>query len=116
MFDIGPGEFALLVILGIIVVGPERLPGMLRQAMTFMRNLRTQVASAREELTSTIGPQVGEMVDMVGELNPRRLLDDPRPRVSGVGGAAAAQPAATSSPHTSAADVPEAPIIDADTP
>ena len=108
MFDIGPGEFAVLVIVGILVVGPERLPGMLRQAMTVVRNLRGQVATAKEQLTASIGPQVGEMVDLVGDLNPRRLLEDKPSR----------QPAsAPVSPRTALdADLPDAPIVDADTP
>mgnify|MGYP006271593041 CR=1 FL=1 len=110
MFDIGPGEFALLAVLGIVLVGPEKLPGMLRQALSVMRTLRGQVANARAELDATIGPQVGEMVDMVAELNPKRLIDGDLGRpATARGGVPTARAQASDS-------LPSAPIIDADTP
>lgn len=110
MFDIGPGEFALIVVLGIVIVGPERLPGMLRQGMSMMRTLRNQVTSARAELDASIGPQVSEMVDMVAELHPKRLIDGGRTVRGGVPEARAPQ---RNQPQDS---MPAAPIIDADTP
>ena len=124
MFDIGPGEFAVLVVVGILVIGPERLPSMLRQGSAMMRSLRGQIANAKQELNDTVGPQVGQIVDMVGELNPRRLLSDVAGDVTAAstGFSAPAGRAGGSGPANAApvvpvqAAMPDAPIIDADTP
>ena len=50
MFDIGFTELLLLAIIAMVVVGPERLPGLLRsvgkivgQARRFMANLQNQI-------------------------------------------------------------------------
>ncbi len=50
MFDVGFTELVLLAVIAMVVVGPERLPGVIRtlgktvgQARRFMNNLQTQI-------------------------------------------------------------------------
>ena len=40
MFDIGGWEFLLIVILGIIIIGPKELPGAIRTVTGFVRRAR----------------------------------------------------------------------------
>lgn len=91
MFDINGGEFVVLAVVGLVVIGPERLPKyaadlgrMVREARSFARNAREQVKA-----------EMGEDFDDVDwqQLDPRRydprrivrealLDDDDEPRVS----------------------------------
>ncbi|SEF17791.1 twin-arginine translocase TatA/TatE family subunit [Jiangella alba] len=55
MFDIGIGEVFVLLVVALLVFGPDRLPDMARQAAGFVRDLRTMVANARKDLSGTVG-------------------------------------------------------------
>ncbi|WP_053203346.1 twin-arginine translocase TatA/TatE family subunit [Jiangella muralis] len=55
MFDIGIGEVFVLLVVALLVFGPDRLPDMARQAASFVRDLRTMVANARKDLSGTVG-------------------------------------------------------------
>ncbi|WP_062379909.1 twin-arginine translocase TatA/TatE family subunit [Demequina pelophila] len=71
MLDINGGEFVVLVLVAIVVVGPERLP-------EYARQLRTLVVRGRDLLTEskqTIRAEMGDEVDW-RELDPRQY--DPR--------------------------------------
>lgn len=50
MFDIGFWELILLAIVGLLVVGPERLPGFAREAGRWLRKIRRLTGDARREL------------------------------------------------------------------
>lgn len=55
MFDIGLGEILVLLIVALLVFGPDRLPAMAKQAASFVRDLRAMVANARRDLSDTVG-------------------------------------------------------------
>lgn len=55
MFDIGIGEVFVLLVVALLVFGPDRLPDMARQAAGFVRDLRTMVANARKDLSGSVG-------------------------------------------------------------
>ncbi len=55
MFDIGMGELLVLLIVALLVFGPERLPTMAKQAASFVRDLRAMVANARRDLSDSVG-------------------------------------------------------------
>jgi sec-independent protein translocase protein TatB len=79
MFNVGPFELAVLAIVGLIVLGPERLPGFARQAAQMVRTLRDLATGARQQLRDELGPEFAD-VDL-RNLNPRTavrrlLLDD----------------------------------------
>ncbi|QTE28806.1 Sec-independent protein translocase family protein [Pengzhenrongella sicca] len=85
MFDINGGEFLLLIVVAVIVVGPERLPRYAAQLGAWVRTARGFLRTAKERVDSELGDQVGD-VDWTA-LDPRRydprrivreaLLDDP---------------------------------------
>lgn len=55
MFDIGVGELLVLLIVALLVFGPERLPTMAKQAASFVRDLRAMVANARRDISDSVG-------------------------------------------------------------
>jgi sec-independent protein translocase protein TatB len=65
-------ELAVLAIVGLIVLGPERLPGFARQAAQMIRTLRDLASGAREQLRDELGPEFAD-VDL-RNLNPRTAV------------------------------------------
>lgn len=55
MFDIGIGEVFVLLVVALLVFGPDRLPEMAKQAAGFVRDLRMMVANARKDLSGSVG-------------------------------------------------------------
>ena len=117
MFDIGFGEFLVLAILALFVIGPERLPRAAAQAGRTLRELRAMATGARRELTEhlDLDPELASLD--IKSLNPREfvrrtLLDDesvpPAASANGVG--AAVLPASRRPPQRPG----ESPPYDAD--
>lgn len=50
MFDIGFWELLLIAVIALVVVGPERLPGLARTIGFWIGKARRMVASVREEI------------------------------------------------------------------
>lgn len=50
MFGIGFAEILVILIVALLVFGPDRLPEMTRQAASFVRDLRKMVANARRDI------------------------------------------------------------------
>lgn len=73
MFGIGFSELVLILIVALVVVGPERLPGLARQLGTVVRDLRRMYANLRADL----GPEFDDIEQSIREL---RVLD-PRQQV-----------------------------------
>ena len=81
MFNIGAGELLVLALVGLLVLGPERLPGIARDAARMIRTLRELANGARTQLKEELGPEFAD-VDL-SSLNPRtaiqRALFEPDP-------------------------------------
>ena len=78
--SVGWGELLVVLVLGLFVFGPERLPGIAAEAGKTLRQLRLYVKGMTEDLKSELGPELGD-VDLAS-LNPRtfvqkHLLSDP---------------------------------------
>lgn len=70
----GIGEILVLAVLGLVIFGPDRLPGVIRDARAAIRQVMTMARSARAELTAELGP---EMADLdLASLHPRRLVQE----------------------------------------
>ena len=87
LLDINGTEFVLLLVLAVILFGPERLPDLARKAARVVRYLRTVAGSAQEQLSRELGPGF-EDLDL-RDLNPRtfvqkHLLDDVDPIIADV--------------------------------
>ena len=55
MFDIGFSELLLIGIVGLLVLGPERLPGAVRTATLWIGRLRRQFHQIKAEVEREIG-------------------------------------------------------------
>jgi sec-independent protein translocase protein TatB len=87
LLDINAPEFVLLLILAVILFGPERLPDLARKAARVVRYIRTIAGSAQEQLSRELGPGF-EDLDL-RDLNPRafvqkHLLDEVEPIIADV--------------------------------
>jgi sec-independent protein translocase protein TatB len=78
---LGWPEAAVLLLLGLFVFGPERLPGIAADAGRTLRRLRTWLKGMSEELRSELGPEVADLD--LRSLHPREFVrkhlleDDP---------------------------------------
>lgn len=71
MFGIGMGEFLGLVVLGLFLVGPDKLPTAARDFARIVHKIRNFTAYASKELRENLGPGF-ENLD-VTDLNPKNL-------------------------------------------
>jgi sec-independent protein translocase protein TatB len=69
MFDIGPEKLLLLIVVGLIVLGPDKLPGLARDAARMLRTLRELATGARTQLKEELGPDFADLD--LHQLNPR---------------------------------------------
>lgn len=72
MFNVGPMEFLILGIVAIIVLGPDRLPDIARDAARMLRTLRELATGARTQLRDELGPEFADMD--LRNFNPRTAL------------------------------------------
>jgi sec-independent protein translocase protein TatB len=78
-FNLGPFEIGVLIIVALVVFGPDRLPTLARDAARMIKTLRDLAQGARTQLRDELGPELGN-IDLAS-LNPRTalrraLLDD----------------------------------------
>jgi sec-independent protein translocase protein TatB len=71
-FNIGPLELIVLAVVGLIVLGPDRLPDMARDAARMLRTLRELATGARTQLRDELGPEFAD-IDL-RNLNPRNAI------------------------------------------
>ncbi|MFE6969501.1 Sec-independent protein translocase TatB [Isoptericola sp. NPDC057653] len=74
MFDINGGEFLIIVVLAVLLIGPERLPGYAAQLASFVKRGRSMLRDAKERVDTELGPEFQD-VDW-SKLDPRQY--DPR--------------------------------------
>jgi len=55
MMGIGFFEFLTIAVIGLLVVGPEKLPGYIAQGIKMLRNLRDMANKARDEIVESAG-------------------------------------------------------------
>jgi sec-independent protein translocase protein TatB len=70
-FDIGSLEFLFLIVLAILVFGPEKLPKMIQDAAGFLRKIREFSDSAKRDIRDELGPEFKDFE--FEDLNPRRF-------------------------------------------
>jgi sec-independent protein translocase protein TatB len=92
MFNIGGGEFLVIALIALIVLGPQRLPDAARQVGKAMGELRRLSAGFQNELKDAFSE-----ADTTGPTTPRRdVLAGPPPAVGTANGTTA--PTRSSSP------------------
>lgn len=70
--NIGWGEMLLLVVIGLVVLGPERLPGAIRWASGAIRQTRDYLSGATNELREELGPEFEDLRQPLSELQKLR--------------------------------------------
>ena len=74
MFGISGSEFLVIILVAVVVVGPQRLPEYTRKLTQMVRQLRVFLDNARSQIAEEVGP---EMADLdLSSLDPRQY--DPR--------------------------------------
>ncbi|ASN52463.1 twin-arginine translocase TatA/TatE family subunit [Sinomonas sp. R1AF57] len=105
MFGINGPEFLVLLIIGILVIGPKRLPEYTQKLANIVKELRRMAAGAKDQLKEETGVDLNE-VDWrkydPRQYDPRKIIRDALLEDAAPAPAAAAAPAM-------AAAVPPAP-------
>ncbi len=71
MFDIGFSELVLIFIVGLLVLGPERLPGVIKTGSVWLARLRRSFNQMRSEIEREIGYD-----DIKREIHNQTVLDE----------------------------------------
>ncbi|MBU3752321.1 MAG: Sec-independent protein secretion pathway component [Candidatus Nanopelagicaceae bacterium] len=85
MFGVGMGEFLGLVVLGLFLVGPDKLPNAAKDFARFLHKVRNFTSYASRELKQNLGPGFEDLD--VSDLTPKNLakkvlgnaMDDVKP-------------------------------------
>ncbi|MBA0051428.1 Sec-independent protein translocase subunit TatB [Streptomyces sp. AJS327] len=78
-FDIGPLELLVLIILAVLIFGPEKLPKVIQDTANLIRKVREFSDSAKNDIRSELGPEFKDFE--FEDLNPKtfakkHLLDN----------------------------------------
>lgn len=72
MIDFNASEIIILVILAIIIFGPEKLPGLARKAARVFNYVRNIANDAQGKLRDELGPEFANL--NLADLNPKSLV------------------------------------------
>lgn len=72
MFGVGLPELAVLAFVAVLVVGPDKLPELARQAGRMARQLKRLATSARDDLRTELGPEYADLE--LRDLDPREIV------------------------------------------
>ncbi|MEU0071165.1 sec-independent translocase [Streptomyces sp. NPDC006332] len=70
--DIGPLEVVTLVVLAVLVFGPDKLPKVIQDVMRTVRKIREFSESAKEDIRSELGPEFKDFE--FEDLNPKTFI------------------------------------------
>jgi sec-independent protein translocase protein TatB len=73
MFGMSAWHLAVLVVVGLFVFGPERLPTMIRDLGKALRQVRATAQTMQDDLKSELGPEVGDLD--LRSLHPRTFVE-----------------------------------------
>jgi len=72
VFGIGLPELAVIIVVAVLVFGPDRLPEFARQAGRLVRQLRQFTQSARDDIRKELGPEFANFE--LTDLDPRQAV------------------------------------------
>lgn len=72
MFNIGGGEIIGLLVLGMILIGPDRMPSVAADAARLLVKLKNMAQTATNELKENLGPGYEDL--QVKDLNPKAFI------------------------------------------
>ncbi len=72
MFGVGLGEILVILLVALVVGGPDKLPGIAKQAAQFVKTLRRMSDTARDDLRRELGPEYADLE--LRDLDPRTMV------------------------------------------
>jgi sec-independent protein translocase protein TatB len=84
MFDIGFFELALIAVVALFVVGPERLPGLVRSVGFWVGKARYFVNNMNDEMKREM--HNAEILRREAEATARQQIEEPSPKVDDASG------------------------------
>ncbi len=72
MFGVGLGEIAVILVVALVVVGPDKLPDLAKQAGRILRQVRNLANNARDDLRTELGPEYADLE--LRDLDPRAMV------------------------------------------
>ena len=72
MFNIGGGEILALLVIGMILIGPDRLPNMAADAARLLIKVKNMAQNVTTELKENLGSGYEDM--QVKDLHPKALI------------------------------------------
>ncbi|WP_030346195.1 MULTISPECIES: sec-independent translocase [unclassified Streptomyces] len=70
--DIGPLELVTIIVLAVLVFGPDKLPKVIQDVMRTIRKIREFSESAKQDIRSELGPEFKDFE--FEDLNPKTFL------------------------------------------
>ena len=74
MLGVSGSEFLVIILVAVIVIGPQRLPEYTRKLTQAVRRLRVFLDDAKEQIAEEVGPELADL--NLSDLDPRNY--DPR--------------------------------------
>jgi sec-independent protein translocase protein TatB len=71
-FDIGPLKLVALMVLAVVIFGPDKLPKLVSEAMGFIRKVRAFSDAAKEDIRKELGPEFKDFE--FEDLNPKTFV------------------------------------------
>ncbi len=57
MFQVGFLEIAIILILGLLIIGPKRLPDLIKTILKFYKKIQKQISNLKSDLEEDIGTE-----------------------------------------------------------
>jgi sec-independent protein translocase protein TatB len=72
LFGVGLPELAVIILVAVLVFGPDKLPDLARQAGQMVRKAKQFADAARDELREELGPEYADLD--LRDLDPRTIV------------------------------------------
>ena len=78
MFGLSWGQIGIILLVGMFVLGPERIPTAVAGTAGALRKLRALVAGAQADTWGQVGPEIAELRRQIAELQAAAGISDLR--------------------------------------
>ena len=77
MWNLGLAEIAVIVLIGLLIFGPDKLPKAIKTLSGMLQNLRSAASDASRSLQDAAGwdsTETGQTLSDLADLHPKRLM------------------------------------------
>ena len=78
MFGMSWPEIAIILVVGMFVLGPERIPVAVKWVSNALKSARTMAAGAQEQLRGEFGPEIDELRRQIADLQSLKEIQELR--------------------------------------